>query len=144
MIDGIVMVAATPVHFEAIVAIERARGGGSVVAMTHGHALSEAIERGHIVAVGLSGGDVAGWIWCSVDDSRGGESVGQLHCVGVVRDRGDVAATGLALVEHVRTLLAERGCTHMRTTLAGDDAETATLLTSAGFAVDAVIMRRAL
>jgi RimJ/RimL family protein N-acetyltransferase len=144
MIESIVLVDATPAHFEAIIAMERAQSARSIVALTHGHALTEALERGHIVVVALAGDAVVGWIWCSIDDTRGGESVGQLHGVSTDRGQPGAAAAGRALIEHARAILTDGGCARMRTTLAGDDAGTAALLAGLGFAVEAVIMQRPL
>lgn len=134
---------ATPEHFAAIVRIERAAGGSSLVALTEGQALEEALRRRHFVSVALDRGTVAGWIWFSIDNSRGGEEVGQLFrvAVGAAWSRTGV---GRALVEHAQTTLAARACTRMRATLTGDDEATRAFLASIGYVVDAVIMERPL
>ena len=140
----IAIVDATPQHFPAIVRIERAAGEGSVVALTEGHALDEALQRGHYVLVALVNTDVVGWIWFSVDGARGGEEIGQLYRVTVDDAAQARSGIGHALVEHAQALLAARHCTRMRVVLAADDAATRTLLTGLGYELDAVIMERAL
>ncbi len=84
---ALTFVDATREHFDAIVRIERAAGGPSLVALTDGLALDEALERGHHVTVALDGDTVAGWIWFSVDGGRGGEEIGQLFRVAVAPER---------------------------------------------------------
>ncbi len=134
---------ATPEHFDAIVRIEREAGGGSLVVLTDGLALDEALRRGHDVIVVLADGDVAGWIWFTVDAARGGEDVGQVFRVAVARAhlRNGV---GSALVKQAQTILARRQCTRVRFTLPGDDGATRAFLARLGYAVDAVIMERPL
>ena len=134
---------ATAEHFAAIVRIERAAGGSSLVALTEGQALDEALRRGHYVSVALDGDAVAGWIWFSVDGSRGGEEIGQLFRVAVAPERAR-SGIGRALVEHAQKTLAAGECTRMRATLTGDDVATRAFLASIGYTVDAVIMERAL
>lgn len=140
---AVTFVDATPAHFAAIVRIERAAGGPSLVALTEGQALDEALQRGHYVSVALDGDDVAGWIWFSIDGSRGGEEIGQLYRVAVAPERVRTGI-GRALIEHAQATLAARNCTRVRATLTGDDAATRAFLAPIGYAVDAVIMERAL
>lgn len=134
---------ATPQHFDAIVRMERESGGSSLVVLTEGLALDEALRRGHDVIIALADGDVAGWIWFTVDGARGGEDVGQVFRVAVAREhlRNGV---GSALVEQAQTILAQRQCTRIRFTLPGDDGATRAFLAKLGYAVDAVIMERPL
>ena len=134
---------AAPDHFDAILRIERDAGPGSVIALTAGHALAEAISRGHYVIVALEAGDVAGWAWFTVDGSRGGEEVAQLYRVAVASDRRRVGV-GRALIEHAQAVLAERNCTRMRASFAGDDDAARAFLGSLGYAVDTVTMERPL
>lgn len=134
---------ATPEHFPAILSIEREAGDGSLVVLTNGHALTEALERGHHVIVALDGGEVAGWIWFSIDGSRGGEDVGHLHRVAVATEHTRIGI-GRALVSYAQALLAARGCTRLRVTLAADDETARAFFASAGYRVDAMIVERAL
>jgi len=139
----IALVEATPEHIDAIVQIEREAGGRSLVALTHGHAVVEALERGHQVTVALAGGEVAGWIWYSTDLGRGAEEVGQILRVAVAQ--GHVrSGVGRALVEHAQATLAGRAITRVRITVDGDDAESRAFFARLGYAVDAVMMERAL
>ena len=134
---------ATPRHFDAIVRLEREAGGSSLVVLTEGLALDEALRRGHDVVVAMADGVIAGWIWFSVDNARGGEDVGQVFRVAVAREhlRNGV---GRALVERAQTILARRQCTRIRFTLPGDDGATRAFLAELGYSVDAVIMERPL
>ena len=141
--DALTFVDATREHFDAIVRIERAAGGSSLVALTEGQALDEALRRGHYVTVALDGDTVAGWIWFSVDGGRGGEEIGQLFRVAVAPERAR-SGVGRALVEHAQAALAARACTRMRVTLSGHDEATRAFLASIGYEVDAVIMERPL
>lgn len=134
---------AAPRHFDAILRIERDAGPSSVIALTAGRALEEALARGHYLIVALDGRDVAGWAWFSIDGSRGGEEVAQLFRVAVAAERRR-AGVGRALVEHAQSILAERNCTRMRAALAGDDDATRAFLGALGYAVDTVTMERAL
>ena len=134
---------ATPEHFDAIVRLEREAGGSSLVVLTEGLALDEALRRGHDVVVAMADGVIAGWIWFSVDNARGGEDVGQVLRVAVARVRLR-NGVGSALVEHAHAILAGRRCTRVRFTLPGDDGATRAFLTKLGYAVDAVIMERPL
>jgi GNAT superfamily N-acetyltransferase len=134
---------AAPHHFDAILRIERDAGRSSVIALTAGQAIEEALARGHYVIVALDAGDVAGWAWFSVDGSRGGEEVAQLFRVAVAADRRRTGI-GRALVEHAQSMLAERNCTRMRAVLADDDDATRAFLGALGYAVDSVTMERPL
>jgi ribosomal protein S18 acetylase RimI-like enzyme len=137
------LIDATPAHFDAIVRIERACGGGSVVALTEGLALQEALERGHDLVVATGDGDVLGWAWFASELARGGEQVGTIFRVAVADDARR-SGIGGALVAHARAMLTDRGCARLRATLAADDEAGRALLASAGFAVDAITMERAL
>lgn len=134
---------AKPEYFDAIVRLDRMAGGSSLVALTEGQALAEALRRGHYVIVALDGDAVAGWIWFSVDNSRGGEEIGQLFRVAVAPERAH-SGVGRALVEHAQATLAARACTRVRATLTGGDEATRAFLASIGYTVDAVIMERSL
>jgi ribosomal protein S18 acetylase RimI-like enzyme len=143
MKSTLTIVDATREHFAAIVRIERASGGSSLVALTEGGALDEALQRGHDIAVALDGDDIAGWIWFATDGSRGGEEIGQLFRVAVASNRAR-SGIGRALLEHAQSVLAAQNCTRMRATLISTDDDTRAFLASMGYAVDAVIMERAL
>jgi ribosomal protein S18 acetylase RimI-like enzyme len=134
---------ATPAHFAAIVAIEREGGPGSVVALTEGLALQEALERGHDLVVALDGDAVAGWIWFSLDAGRGGETVGQIFRIAFASGQRR-HGVGRALAAHAQAELADCGCTRIRATFAGDDDGARLFLASAGYAVDAITMERPL
>ncbi|TAK64407.1 MAG: GNAT family N-acetyltransferase [Dehalococcoidia bacterium] len=134
---------AAPRHFDAILRIERDAGPSSVVTLTAGQALEEALERGHYVLVALDADDVAGWAWFTVDGSRGGEEVAQLFRVAVAAERRRTGV-GRALIEHAQAVLAERDCTRMRAALAGDDHVARSFLAALGYAVDTVTMERPL
>jgi len=134
---------AAPHHFDAILGIERDAGPGSVIALTAGQALDEALRRGHYVIVALDAGDVAGWAWFTVDGSRGGEEIAQLFRVAVASDRRRTGV-GRALMEHVQSVLAERDCTRIRAVLADGDDATRAFLGALGYAVDSVTMERPL
>ena len=138
----ITLTAALDVHFDAIVALERG-AGRSLVALTEGHALQEARERGHETVVALAGDAVVGWIWYGRSLERGAEEIGQIYRVAVASDarRGGIAR---ALLTHARDTLAALGCTRLRATVDGEDAAARRLFEDAGFVVDAVVMERAL
>lgn len=140
---GLTFADATPHHFDAILRIERDAGLSSVIALTAGQALEEAIRRGHWVIVALERGDVAGWVWFTIDASRGGEEVAQLFRVAVDPDRRR-RGVGRAIVEHAQSMLAERNCTRMRAAIAGDDNTARAFLGALGYAIDAVVMERPL
>jgi len=140
---ALVFADAAPHHLDAILCIERDVGPNSVIALTAGRALEEALARGHYVIVALDSGDVAGWAWFSVDGSRGGEDVAQLYRVAVAQSRRRTGI-GRALVEHAQTLLAERNCTRVRAAIAADDDATRAFLGALGYAVDVVTMERPL
>lgn len=132
-----------PAHFDAIVRIERDAAAGSVVALTHGHALREAHERGHYLLVALRDGDPVGWAWFSVDAGRGGEEVGVIYRIAVAAGERRVGV-GRALAERTRATLAARDITRLRATVPGDDPAARAFFESLGFAVDALMMERTL
>lgn len=140
---GIALVEATRQHVDAIVRIEREAGGRSLVALTYGHALIEALERGHYVTVALAGAEVAGWIWYATDVGRGSEEVGQIFRVAVAR-RHARSGVGRALMEHAQATLAARAVTRIRVTVDSEDEAARAFLARLGYAVDAVTMERAL
>jgi ribosomal protein S18 acetylase RimI-like enzyme len=137
------LVVATPQHFDAILRIERASSGGSIVALTHGHALGEALERGHSIAVALIEREVAGWVWFATDMGRGGEEVGQIFRIAVGPQHAG-AGVGRALIEYAQAALAGRGVTRVRLTLDAEDEGARAFFQRLGYAVDAVMMERAL
>jgi hypothetical protein len=96
----LVVVDAEFAHLAAIVRIERESAAGSVVALTEGHALAEATQRGQHVTVALVGGEVAGWAWFGTSLERGGEEIGQIYRVAVAvsarRSGADRARAGTA------------------------------------------------
>ena len=143
MSDALVFVDATPAHFAAIVRIERESGAGSLVVLTEGHALAEALERGHWLTVALDGSEVAGWIWYAIDGGRGGEEIGLVFRIAVAGARRR-SGVGRALLAHAQAALAARECTRVRLTLAGDDDDTRAFLARLGYRVDALTMERAL
>lgn len=124
-------------HFDAVAAIERASGSGSLVALTAGHALAELLERGYEAYVALEEGSVVAWAWFTVTLERGGENVG---IVQRVMPAPGHAGAALQLLQHVREAMALLGCTRMRATIGGDDAASRDLFVRAGFVVDAVTM----
>lgn len=134
---------ATPQHFDAILRIERASSGGSLVALTHGHALAEALERGHSLAVALVDDEVAGWIWFATDMGRGSEEVGQIFRVAVGQQHAR-AGIGRSLIEHAQAALAGRGVSRVRLTLDAADEDARSFFQRMGYAVDSVSMERAL
>lgn len=136
---ALAIVPAAAAHVDAIVAIERDTGGASVVALTHGHAVREAIARGHDVIIALDGETVAGWAWFTLEAGRGGDPVGQLYRVAVATGarRG---GTGAALVSHVRATLRARGCTLLRATIGAADPGALAFFRASGFAEDAIIV----
>jgi len=140
--SAIALVDAAPEHFDAILRMERAMGAGSIVALTEGQALQEALDRGHWLLVATRGDDVIGWVWFAIE-LRAGESVGQIFRVAIdaAHRRG---GAGRALVERARDIFVARQCTRVRLTVAGDDADARTLFERTGFVVDAVTMERLL
>jgi ribosomal protein S18 acetylase RimI-like enzyme len=134
---------AAPHHFEAIARIEREAGGSSLVTLTAGQAIEEAVRRGHYVIVALYAAEVAGWIWFAVDGARGGEEIAQMFRVAVAPERRR-SGVGRALVEHAQAVLAARDCTRVRVTLPADDEAGRAFLASLGYAVDALTMERPL
>lgn len=139
----IALVEATQEHVDAIVQIEREAGGRSLVALTHGHAVVEALQRGHHVTVAVAVGEVAGWIWYTTNLGRGAEEVGQILRVAVAQ--GHIHdGVGRALMEHAQATLASRAITRVRITVDGEDEESRAFFARLGYAVDAVTMERAL
>ena len=134
---------AAPHHFDAIARIEREAGGSSLVMLTAGRAIEEAVRRGHYVIVGLDADEVAGWVWFSVDGARGGEEIAQMFRVAVAPERRR-SGIGRALVEHAQAVLAARDCTRVRVTLPADDEVGRAFLASLGYALDALTMERPL
>lgn len=136
-------VVATQEHFDAIVEIERGAGVSSVVALTGGRALQEALDRGHWVIVALDGGSVAGWIWFSVELDRGGEYTGHIFRIGVAPT---ARRTGVAtaLFVHARSVFAERHATRIRANLDAADADAQAFLEAVGFTPASLTMERAL
>lgn len=134
---------ATAAHVEAILAIERAAGGASVVALTHGHAVREAMARGHDLIVALEGATVAGWAWFALDEGRGGEACGQLYRIAVA-PHARRGGAGAALVAHARATLRARGCARMRATISAADGDALAFFRAAGFADDAIVVEAAL
>lgn len=134
-----VIVDAAPPHFAAIVRIERESAAGSLVALTEGHALAEAMQRGYHVTVALIDGEVAGWAWFGTSLERGGEEIGQVYRIAVTASAQRMGA-GRALVSHARARLAERGVQRVRATVEGGAAGVRAFFEATGFAVDAVMM----
>jgi GNAT superfamily N-acetyltransferase len=143
MRSTVTIVPASVEHRDAIVEIERASASGSLVALTHGHALDEAFERGHDVIVALNADIVIGWAWFSMDAGRGGECVGVLYRIAVPSG-GRRSGVGRGLLERVREQLSARGCSRIRTTFSGDDTAAREFFAAAGFALDSVTMEQAL
>lgn len=140
---AIAIVPATAEHVDAIIAIERNSGDASVVALTHGHAVREAMARGHDVIVALDGAEVTGWAWFTAEDARGGDTVGQLYRVAVASGaRRD--GIGTALLARVRAALRDRGCARVRATIGATDGDALTFMRAAGFADDAIVVEAAL
>lgn len=137
------VVAAGPAHVAAIVAIERGLPGRSIVALTHGLAVEEALTRGHGVAVAIEGDTVAGWVWWTVEDARGGERTGQLSRVAIApahRLRGH----GRTLVAHALAAMRADGARSVRLAIDADDANARAFFEHLGFAPAAVTMERPL
>jgi len=130
-------------HADAIVAIERETGGRSLVALTGGDAITEAIARGHDVVVALVDGEVAGWAWCASDLGRGAEEVGQIYRVAVARQHAG-SGIGRRLVEHAQAMLAARGVRRVRITVDAADEEAQAFFREMGYAADALTMGREL
>ncbi len=139
----ILIVEATAEHFEAIVAIEGASGDGSVVLLTNGAALQQALDRGHWLAVALDNGAVVGWVWFSIELGRAGEYVGQVFRIAIAQDarRGGV---GTALLEHANAVFAERDVASIRITLSHDDDGARAFFEAAGLRPDTLTMERRL
>jgi len=130
---------ATPVHFDAIVRIERAIGGSSAVAIGGAATLEHAHERGHWLTVALDRDEVAGWAWFTIDIDRGGEYAGQLLRIAVDPSQ-QRRGIGRALLDHVRATMRERECARISLTLdAADDAARAFFVAN-GLAVDSLAM----
>jgi ribosomal protein S18 acetylase RimI-like enzyme len=137
-LSSLSLVEASPEHFPTIVRIERQSPSRSIVAATEGHALYEALERGHWVCVAMRNDDVVGWIWFTVE-LVGGEHIGSVLRIAVDRDARRRGA-GTALLAHARRLFEERACTRMRLSVAGEDEGARAFFASAGFTVDAIHM----
>ena len=134
---------ATSEHFGAIVEIERACGKGSVVALTNGAALQQALDRGHWLAVALDGEAVRGWIWFSIELGRGGEYVGQIFRLAVAPDVHR-AGVGTALMEHANMVFAQRAVASVRITVSSGDEGARLFFEAAGYAPEALTMERRL
>ena len=134
---------ATAEHFHAIVEIERATGEGSVVALTEGAALQQALDRGHWLAVALDGEAVSGWIWFSIELGRSGEYVGQIFRVAVPQDARR-AGVGTALIDHANMVFAERVVASVRITVSSGDEGARLFFEAAGYAPEALTMERRL
>jgi ribosomal protein S18 acetylase RimI-like enzyme len=134
---------AQPHHFDAIVRIEEEAGGSSLVVLTRGQALAEAMGRGHYVTVALHDDDVAGWIWFGVDLGRGAEEVGYVYRVAVTRPLAR-SGIGVALLAHAQATLAARGVVRVRTTVDAENVDARAFFESRGYRLDAVTMERAL
>ncbi len=134
---------AQPHHFDAIVRIEQESGVGSIVALTRGHALAEAIGRGHHVTVATVDGTVAGWIWFGTDMGRGAEEVGYVYRVAVARSHAR-SGIGAALLAHAQVTLAARGVTRVRATVDAGRHDARAFFERSGYRVDAVTMERPL
>ena len=117
--------------------------GRSIVTLTAGLAIEEAVRRGHYVIVALDAAEVAGWVWFSVDSARGGEEIAQMFRVAVAPELKR-SGVGRALVEHAQSVLAARDCTRVRVTLPAGDEVSRAFLVSLGYTVDAVTMERPL
>jgi ribosomal protein S18 acetylase RimI-like enzyme len=140
---SITITAAETSHVAAIVAIERAIPGGSIVALTHGRAVEEAIARGHGVAVALDSEEVIGWAWWSVEDARGGERIGQLSRIAVAPAHRRIGI-GRALAERALVAMREHGATAVRLSADTADADAVAFFASIGFAPSVITMEQAL
>jgi ribosomal protein S18 acetylase RimI-like enzyme len=134
---------ATSEHFRAIVEIERACGKGSVVALTNGAALQQALDRGHWVAVALDAAAVRGWIWFSIELGRSGEYVGQIFRVAVPQDARR-AGVGTALMRHADLVFAERSVASVRITVPFEDEAARMFFEAVGLRPEALTMERRL
>ena len=142
-LTSLVFCEAQPRHFDAIVRMEEEAGGSSLVVLTGGHALAEAIGRGHYVTVAIHEDEVAGWIWFGVDMGRGAEEVGYVYRVAVTRPRAR-SGVGAALLAHAQSTLAARGVTRVRTTVDADNEDARAFFESLGYRIDSLTMERAL
>jgi ribosomal protein S18 acetylase RimI-like enzyme len=142
-LTSLVLCDAQPNHFDAIVRIEEEAGGSSLVVLTRGHALTEAIGRGHYVTVALHEGTVAGWIWFGTDMGRGAEEVGYIYRLAVTRPLAR-SGVGAALAGHAQSTLVARGVRRVRVTMDADNGDARTFFESRGYRLDAVTMERAL
>jgi ribosomal protein S18 acetylase RimI-like enzyme len=140
---AITIAAADRSHTAAIVAIERELPGSSIVALTHGRAVEEALARGHGVVVALAGGVVAGWAWWSVEDARGGEVVGQISRIAVAPAHRRIGI-GRVLAERIVALMREQGATAVRLSVDADAGDAVAFFTSIGFAPSVVAMEQSL
>ena len=140
---GLTLDSADASHTAAIVAIERAIPGTSIIALTNGLAVEEALARGHDVFVALDDDTVVGWVWCSIEVGRGGAAIGQLSRIAVAsahRRRG----VGRALVEHADARLRERGATALRLSVDATAPAAIAFFESLGYAPSIITMERAL
>jgi ribosomal protein S18 acetylase RimI-like enzyme len=135
---AIALIDAAPDHFDAILRIERATAAGSVVALTEGQALQQALDRGHWIVAATRDGAVIGWIWFTIE-LRGGENVGQIFRVAVAEAHRR-SGVGRALVAHAREIFVARDCTRIRLTLGADDDDARVFFEHNGFAADALTM----
>lgn len=142
MRDKTILVPASEEHFGAILDLER-DAGRSLVALTDGHALREAHDRGHAMAVALDDGRLVGWIWYGRSLERGAEEIGQIYRVAVAADVRR-SGVGRALVARAVGTLAEQGCKRIRTSVDGVDDGARALFEDAAFEVDAIVMEREL
>ena len=140
---AVTIAAAEPSHIAAIVEIERAIPGGSIVSLTHGRAAEEALARGHGVTVALADGVVVGWAWWSVDEARGGERIGQLSRVAVELTHRR-SGIGRALAERSLAAMREQGATAVRLSLDASDSAAIAFFASVGFATSIMTMEQAL
>jgi hypothetical protein len=134
---SLIVMDAADEHFAAIVEIERSAGEDSVVALTEGHALREALDRGHHVVVALDGTAVRGWAWFTTSLERGSEEIGLILRVRTHDE--DYGTIELELLRHVSEALSDRGIRLARATLAGDDRRRP-LYQEFGFEVSALTM----
>jgi ribosomal protein S18 acetylase RimI-like enzyme len=134
---------ATAEHFRAIVEIERAASEGSVVALTNGASLQQALDRGHWLGVALDADTVRGWIWFSIELGRSGEYVGQIFRVAVAQ-HARRAGVGTALIDHANRIFTERSVASVRITVPSEDEGARMFFEAAGLRPQALTMERRL